>query len=424
MRLLFLSNLLPPASLGGYEAWCLETAVRLRGRGHTLTVLTSDYRRAELRGDPDWVRRELELEMPLVSLRNGLTFFTSRRGREAANLRRLRQTLDAAQPDAVLIWGMWNLHRSLAAEAERLMGDRVSYYLSDYWPALPGPFADYWSAPARGAATALVKAALRPAARRQLAGETRPSLAFAYAMTPSAFVGAELRRQGIPLGDVEVVRGGIDVRRFAAEAQPRASGGNGEGPTLLYVGRLTPEKGIVTAIEALGIARRQLGLSGVRLVVAGGGAPPYEARLQAMAGNGPVTFMGPQPEAALPGLYQSAAAVLFPSIWPEPFARVPLEAMASGTPVIGTTTGGSAELFRDGENALVFPVGDAGALARAVDRLWADPGLAARLAEVAGADVRARHDIERMVDGIEAHLLRLAGVADGQRREEDGRSGE
>ena len=75
MRLLFLSNLYPPYGQGGYEEWCQEMATQLRARGHEIIVLTSRHalERAD-NNDPSWVRRELHLEMELVSLRNGIQF--------------------------------------------------------------------------------------------------------------------------------------------------------------------------------------------------------------------------------------------------------------------------------------------------------------------------------------------------------------
>jgi glycosyltransferase involved in cell wall biosynthesis len=301
---------------------------------------------------------------------------------------------------------MWNLHLSLARLAERLLPGRVSYYLSDYWPTLPNPYADYWRAASQSRPATAAKALLRPAAERHLAGEKRMLPAFAHAMTPSAFVADELRRQKIALGAVEVVPGGIDTRRYARPSEHQ--GPADDSLSLLYVGRLTPEKGIETAIEALGLLRRERGLEASHLVVAGTGSPAYQEKLRVKAAAaGPVVFLGKQTEDALPAIYRAATALLFTSIWPEPFARVPLEAMAAGTPVIGTTSGGSEELLRDGENCLTYPAGDAAALAQAVKRLWKDPALRRRLIRTGQREVCDKYDLKHMVGGVEAHLLRL-----------------
>jgi glycosyltransferase involved in cell wall biosynthesis len=85
--------------------------------------------------------------------------------------------------------------------------------------------------------------------------------------------------------------------------------------------------------------------------------------------------------AELPDAYAAADVTIFPVIWEEPWGLVPLESMALGRPVIATGRGGSADYLRDGENALLYEAGDAGALAAAIRRLAADPELRTRLRE-------------------------------------------
>jgi len=75
--------------------------------------------------------------MDLAPLCNVVRFFTVRQEQERANLDRLAGWVEALDPDCILIWGMWNLHRSLPALAERLRPNRVAYYFGDYWPTLP-----------------------------------------------------------------------------------------------------------------------------------------------------------------------------------------------------------------------------------------------------------------------------------------------
>jgi glycosyltransferase involved in cell wall biosynthesis len=103
--------------------------------------------------------------------------------------------------------------------------------------------------------------------------------------------------------------------------------------------------------------------------------------------------------------------LLFPSIWPEPLARVVQEAMASGLVVIGTTTGGTPELLREGETGLTFPAEDATALAHQIGRLAADPALYNRLALAARHTVETSFTEQRMVDEIERYF---AGLLAGQ----------
>jgi glycosyltransferase involved in cell wall biosynthesis len=106
----------------------------------------------------------------------------------------------------------------------------------------------------------------------------------------------------------------------------------------------------------------------------------------------------------MPDIYAQYDALLFTSAWEEPFALTPLEAMAAALPVIGTPSGGSRELFRDGENALVYPARDDAALAAALSRLRADKPLRTRMAQVGRDEVRAKYDLQAIVTQIETFL--------------------
>jgi hypothetical protein len=124
------------------------------------------------------------------------------------------------------------------------------------------------------------------------------------------------------------------------------------------------------------------------------------------------------------GLYAAHDAVLFPVTWAEPWGLVPLEAMAVGTPVIATGTGGSAEYLSDEGNALLAAPGDPEALAGAVRRLAADAGLRARLAE-AGRRTAEAHPAERGTAVIARELeeaLRWSRTRPGGARTRAGRT--
>ena len=408
MRLLFLSNFYPPASRGGYEQWCQEVAEGLRSRGHEILVLTSSYGQGGLEEpDPIWVLRRLHLEMEFVSLRNGLEFFTARKRRERENLDLLRQQIDVFRPDIVLIWGMWNLPRSLAALAEALLPGHVVYYMGDYWPTLPSQYAFYWEAPARTWVTTLPKCLLQPIAGWVLAREKQPDLSFGHVLFPTAFMRDELRRRGISPQETKIVYGAVDTSHYQFRNGSSNTRHDG-GLSLLYVGRLTAEKGVHTAIQALGGLVRQQGFNHLSLSIVGDGEPEYEARVRQLVQQekveGLVHFLGAQPREAMPEIYRQADVFLFTSIWPEPFGRVLIEAMASGVVIVGTATGGAAEILTEQEQALIFPPGDAVGLAAQIRRLVEAPPLRQQLAR-AGRDIALeRFDIRRMTAEIEAYL--------------------
>jgi glycosyltransferase involved in cell wall biosynthesis len=409
MRLLFLSNFYPPASRGGYEQWCGEVADGLRNLGHDVLVLTSTHGRASLpEPDPAWVRRDLHLEMDFASLRNAFQFFTSRKRRERQNLTILRQTIETHRPDAVLIWGMWNFPRSLPALAEQLLPGRVAYYIGDYWLTLPSQFENYWNAPARNPLTGLPKLLLRPFARRILAREPRPALKVEHALFPSAFMQTELQRKGVTPQHSKIVYGAIDTRPYlGAQRMPPQ-----ETLSLLYIGRLTREKGVHTAIEAVGHLVRHYGMENVKLTVVGDGDADYVQTLRQFVARARlasfVDFLPAQPKEALPSLYPQFDILIFPSIWAEPFGRVIVEAMASGVVVVGTAVGGAAEILADGENALTFPPNEPEALSRQLKRLVDSPILRERLAQSARQTAAQKFDLRRMTAEIESYLQGIA----------------
>lgn len=407
MKILFLSNFYPPASRGGYEEWCREVLDLLRARGHDVRVLTSRHGALTLSApDPEWVDRSLHLEMELNTWQNAYRFFTSRAAREAENLACLREALKGFAPDAALVWGMWNLHRSLPALLEEKLSGRVVYYMGDYWPSLPNQFEYYWEEPARSPITGFPKSVLRPFARRILEKEERPALQLQHVIYPTVFMRDEFKRLGLTRNGGRVVYGAVDTELYL-----RANSGHASRPytSLLYVGRLVHQKGVHTVVEGLDYLIHTLGVFNVKLNIVGSGDADYEARLQKLVRDGKlepfVNFLPNQPREVLPAIYHEADIFIFSSLWAEPFGRVIVEAMASGLPIIGTRVGGAAELLQDGENALVVLPDDPVSLAHQVKRLVDQPELGQKLGAQARITARSHFDIQRMTDGIEACLM-------------------
>jgi glycosyltransferase involved in cell wall biosynthesis len=103
-------------------------------------------------------------------------------------------------------------------------------------------------------------------------------------------------------------------------------------------------------------------------------------------------------------VYQQHDALLYTSEWEEPFARVPLEAMACGLPVIGSLVGGAKDLFRHGENVLTFSPGDVNELASRMQELQLQPALRRQMAETAQTETLGKFSETAMVDQIENYL--------------------
>lgn len=189
-------------------------------------------------------------------------------------------------------------------------------------------------------------------------------------------------------------------------AQARAALGIGDHEFALgFVGRVSPEKGLSYAVEALALCDARVGLW-----IAGEG--PEVERLRALAGErgvaARVRFLGYQAD---PGpLFRAADAVVVPSLWNEAFGRVVVEAMGYGTPVIATAVGGMQELFENGREGWMVPKADAPAIALAVERWLGDRALWSRMAEAARQLAAERYSTVR-VAGEYGSLYRGLGVA-------------
>ncbi|HSH00905.1 MAG TPA: glycosyltransferase family 4 protein [Anaerolineae bacterium] len=407
MKLLFISNYFPPYGHGGYEEWCYEVAHHLREQGDEIIVLTSEQTDVTGGDEPEWVQRKLHLETSLSGTHNAWLFFTQRQQREAANLAELTGLIEGHQPDFVVVWGMWNLSKRLPALAEQIMPNRVVYYIGDYWLTLPNQHRVYWLTPTKNWLGNLPKMLLRRLALYLLSrDEAPPQLQLVHTLFPTAFMQDELASRGFKGQQSAVVAGGVDVTPYQYQ-EPQLPV---EKLNLLYVGRLMADKGVHILIPTLAelVHRYQIP---AELVIVGSGGAEYEQRLRELVVEADVAsrvvLAGRQEKGALPAFYARADMLLFPTIWEEPFGRVPVEAMANGVVVVGCATGGAADILQHEQTALVVPVDDYEAMAKGIKRLYETPALWRRLVTEAYERVQARFTTKQMARGIRGYLEKV-----------------
>lgn len=405
MKILFLSNFFPPARPGGYTQWCHEVSERLAQRGHMIGVLTSRHEKEKAPAHEPMVYRLLHLEGDLNYYRP-FHFFTQWKTQHQENLELLEQVVKDFSPDLIFVWGMWALSKSVAAWAEQLLPGRVVYYLSDYWPSAADMHTTYWQASARRGLMQLLKRPLRKFALSRLAQAGQPVLKFEHAICVSGRVRDLLVQAGVPVQQARIIHGGTDVERFQ---NVRARNGGSGNLKLLYAGQLVQHKGVHTAIEALAQLVNQRQLDQLHLTLVGSGHPDYEFFLRNLVERerlqNHVTFRPAVPKAEMPDLLQKFDVLIFPSIYEEPLARVTQEAMAAGLVVVGTTTGGTKEILKDGETGFTFAPEDASGLAEQVTRLITDPDLCSRLSQAGRQTVLEKFTLDRMVTEIESYLV-------------------
>jgi glycosyltransferase involved in cell wall biosynthesis len=223
------------------------------------------------------------------------------------------------------------------------------------------------------------------------------------------------RNLAAPAERTRVIYGGVDPDRFRPGRGGRTESGR-EG--VLFLGRLTPHKGIDRLLKALP--------DGAALTVAGSGGidprPPerdYPDLLRRLASGRRVRFTGPVADADLPELYRGAQVFVLPTVertcYGRPVAVTELlglaviEAMASGTPVVASRTGGLPEVVRDGETGFLVTPGDVDELRYQVDRLLRDRRLARRMGLAARDAVLNQFTWGRTVNRCLAAYAELAG---------------
>ena len=200
------------------------------------------------------------------------------------------------------------------------------------------------------------------------------------------------RRPGVR---IELIPNGVDTAAFTP-GQPRTPGGR-----LMYAGRLSEEKQLDTLLEA---AAKLAARHDVRVVLIGDG-PEREALVaRGRAAALDVTVLPFVDHREMPTMLRQADVFVLPSRT-EGHPKILLEAMACGRPCVASAVGGNLAIVKDGQTGLLFPPGDAGALADRLELLLRDPDLAVSLGGRARAEAVARYDLGALV-AREIELLR------------------
>jgi glycosyltransferase involved in cell wall biosynthesis len=237
------------------------------------------------------------------------------------------------------------------------------------------------SLPASAATAAML------AAHRML-GTWRRAVHVYIALTQ--FARSKLIAGGLPAGRIVV------KPNFILRAPPV---GDGQGGYALFVGRLSPEKGIATLLAAWRLVGQRLPL---RIV---GDGPLADQVQKAALENSALRWLGRQPAAEVDRQMAGAALLVLPSQCPEGLPKVILESFARGTPVVASRCGGLPEIVGEGRTGRLFATGEPAALADCVRRLASAPH------ELAFMRGEARAEFERFYTAERNHELLCAAYA-------------
>jgi glycosyltransferase involved in cell wall biosynthesis len=355
VKVLIVSGIWPP-DVGGPASHAPELADFLRNRGHDVEVVITADAAPVLREYPiHWVSRRLPRGV--------------RHAAVAAVIARAARTCDVIYATSMLGRASVGAGAARRPLVVKLVADEA-YERARRFGLFDGDL-DQFQRFGGGTRVALLRRARNRALRR-----------VDHLVCPSSYLASLAIAWGVPEERMTVVPNPAPAlpelpSRDAAREQLGV-----DGPTLAFAGRITRQKALEVALDALDR------VEGVSLVVAGDGPDLATVRGRASARglDGRVRFMGPLDRDGVVALFRAADASLLSSSW-ENSPHTVVEALAVGTPVIATSVGGVPELVRDGENGLLVPPGDAEALAQAIRRLVADPGLRERLAKAAAPSV-------------------------------------
>jgi len=215
---------------------------------------------------------------------------------------------------------------------------------------------------------------------------------------------------------VTVVPLGIDPARFARPDPAAARARYGEGPNLVFVGRLRYYKGLSVLLEALAA------LPDVTLLVAGSGpmGEPWRALAQELGISERVRWLGDVPDADLPQVYAAGDLFVLPAVArSEAFGIVLMEAMASGLPCVSTELGtGTSWVNQDGRTGRVVPARNPVALAEVLRDLLANPVLRKTMGQAARERIGREFTTDRLVERVTQVYTEVgAGSARGETAE-------
>jgi glycosyltransferase involved in cell wall biosynthesis len=409
LRILVISNLYPPESVGGQEQRCADVVTDLVKRDHSVAVLTSGKEKManELPdGGGYLIWRSLQLQLSQGTWQTPTRFFLNSTTHRRINQESLYKANSLFQPDVIFVWGIWNLDKSIPFLAEQLCPGRVVYSLNDYWLLLPEAFVQYWQKKSGRTLMNVPKFALGKLAIKKLEKRPKHDLQLRNCICVSQFVCDRIRAEGYNLGNVQVIYSGVNPDLFFANSNRETSDHQEELIKFLFVGRLVVEKGVKTIVKALdGLPEKDKARIELTIVGDGSERNSIEKLVAKLDLKRSVSFTGRVDRSEIPAVMRQHHVLIFPSIWPEPFARTILEAMATGLPVIGTKSGGTSELLRDGETGFTFMPGDYEQLKELIQLLAKDRLLRLRLGSKGRELVATHYNFNRMVDEIENYLV-------------------
>ena len=406
-RILVVSNLFPPNTVGGAEIVALRQAHGLAARGHKVVVLAGAQPSEEAPAGTlsfDVYEGIPVYRLSLRSLDPDLNFYWP------AAARRLRAVVASHDIEVVHFHNAMGLGANLIPAA-KAAARRCIVTLHDHWGFCfrQTRLRTDGSLCANHEECAGCKQNVMPGNHVALPMRLRRDY-IVWCVTqadqllaPSGYMAYAYTQAGFPARLMSVLSNGIELDLVTAGPKEPSPEGT---IRFLWSGYLGEHKGILVFLQAIEQLWREKELSGRwQLTIAGEGhlRPAVEAALRSDKLGDNVRFVGRLSRAELLDLLRSTDVSVLTSIWPENEPVTLLEAIASGTAQIATRIGGNVGLVEHAKSGFLVPPNDTAELVEAMRRYIVEPGLAAQHG-ARNRERRGEYDEARTIDKLEAGL--------------------
>jgi len=363
MKIILVSSLLIPRSIGGIEILTVLTAKALTKRGHQVTIYTGgpEKRRKE---DGVMIREIKELVLPL-HLKSFLMPFYSWRLRKRLEKEKdflMADIINAVDLDSIVALAGWEkIKEKLVVTIQDyglVCANGLLLYGQEICPNYCHQGKGFLCLNKRKISW-LKKFYLQLAYSFRKQQRDKKIKRLNWGICVSHFVADKIKKYNSDLS-IQVIGNCLPEEWWKIKSQREKE------IDILYVGRLESFKGTGVALQALKevLVKKQLKV----IFVGTGRVEEYRQMAQKMGLTEKITFTGGVDFQKMRDFYQKAKVVLVPSVWPEPCGRVIIEGMFFGGVVISTNQGGTPELIIHGKNGLLVPPGNSGKLAQTI--LW------------------------------------------------------
>lgn len=441
MKILIVSNLYPPYYMGAYELRCAQVAAALSAAGHEVRVLTSRYGL-----DPEQQRVLRDREVAGIRVQRvlgqyhhgpqapiGRPYFLGMVKLQVQDVRHFVRVLDEFQPDVLNWWGISGLTKALLP-VPRMRSIPDLFCIDDDWiieeqsrgePGERPSWTAHWRTDDKPWYWHPFLVWVLEKWKKNLLKKGIPTSPVRFCPTKACFVSNFLKTEyeaaGIVFPSVEVIYGGVSVAEFLFRRE--ITGQSREPLRLLYVGQITRDRGLHTAIEALSSLSREARSLASLTVVGDSCDAKYlsevRERVVVLGLSDRVIFTGKKPYDEMAQIYRLHDLLIAPSLRKEGLPFTMMEAMLSGCAVVTTGSGGAMEIARLGDLPL-FPKGDALALSRFIEGIITDRRalevIAKRGQEVALREFSSDQMIKRFLHTFEElYKKKRRGNADDER---------